>query len=157
MTIIQHIASQFVEKILNSLKNDGLSDIGKTINSFFPIVSQTVLEIIQAVLKEMDDSLCTGAKSLRKQDGITIKERNISRTVLTELGELTYQRTYFKGSDKEWAISLRNGGHHQDVGVDRNYGKPMWLSDILEGKIDVDINKVPQLKSMRWQYKINFR
>jgi calcineurin-like phosphoesterase family protein len=65
--------------------------------------------------------------------------------------------TYFKGSDKEWAISLRKGGHHQDVGVDRNYGKPMWLSDILEGKIDVDINKVPQLKSMRWQYKINFR
>ena len=23
--------------------------------------------------------------------------------------------------------------------------------------LDVDINKVPQLKSMRWQYKINFR
>lgn len=63
MTIIQHIATQFVEKILNSLKKDGLSDIGKTINSFLPIVSQTVLEIIQAVLKEMDDSLCTGAKA----------------------------------------------------------------------------------------------
>lgn len=106
MTIIQHIATQFVEKILNSLKKDGLSDIGKTINSFLPIVSQTVLEIIQAVLKEMDDSLCTGAKSLRKQDGITIKERNISRTVLTELGELTYQRTYFKGSDGSFAYLL---------------------------------------------------
>lgn len=65
--------------------------------------------------------------------------------------------TYFKGSDKGWAIKLREDGHHQDVGVDRFYGKPVWLSDILEGKLDVNIANVPQLKSMKWQYKINFR
>jgi hypothetical protein len=44
-----------------------------------------------------------------------------------------------------------------DVGVDRNYGKPVWLSDILEGKYDVKVNKIPQLQSLKWRYNIDFR
>jgi calcineurin-like phosphoesterase family protein len=65
--------------------------------------------------------------------------------------------TDFKGSDKEWAIRLKNDGHYMDVGVDRNYGKPVWLSDILEGKYDVKVNKIPQLQSLKWRYNIDFR
>ena len=99
MPIIQQIVATLIDNVLKSLENDGLSNIGKTINSLLPIVSKSVLEIIIAVMKEMDDSLCAGAKALRKEDGISIKERHVSRTILTELGELTYQRTYFKLKD----------------------------------------------------------
>lgn len=59
----------------------------------------------------------------------------------------------YKGSDKEFAIQLRKDGQHIDVGVDRWYGQPVWLSDILENKTDIQIDKIPQLQSMKWQYK----
>ena len=99
MSIIQQIAAELTEKVLETLMNDGLSDIGKTVKSFVPIVSGTVLKIVSAYLQEMDDALCVGAKAIRKQDGITVKERRVNRTILTELGELNYQRTYFRLKD----------------------------------------------------------
>jgi hypothetical protein len=99
MLIIQQIVSKLTENVFKCIEKKGMSSIGDTISSLESIVSESVLEMINAVIKEMDDSLCAGAKALRKQDGITIKERNVSRTILTELGELTYQRTYFKLKD----------------------------------------------------------
>lgn len=69
----------------------------------------------------------------------------------------TYEdMSLFKGTDKEWAERLRADGHYMDVGIDRNFAKPVWLSDILEGKLDVKLDKVPQIKSLKWRYN-NFR
>lgn len=59
----------------------------------------------------------------------------------------------YKGIEKDLAITLRKDGHYIDVGVDRWLGHPVWLSDILNNKTDVDINKVPQLISMKWNFK----
>ena len=100
MEIIQQITVKAVEEIFESVKVTGLSDIGKTIKALTPVVSRTVLSILTTFLEEMDEALVTGAKALRKEDGITVKERDVPRTWLTELGELTYKRTYFR---------LRNG------------------------------------------------
>ena len=96
MEIIQQIAVKAVEEIFESVKGTGLSDIGKTIKALTPVVSRTVLSILTAFLEKMDEDLVTGAKALRREDGITVKERSVSRTWLTELGELTYKRTYFR-------------------------------------------------------------
>ena len=106
MEIIQQIAVKAVEEIYESVKGTGLNDIGKTIKALTPVVSTTVLRILTAFLEKMDEDLVTGAKALRKEDGITVKERNVSRTWLTELGELTYKRTYFRLRDGTFVYLL---------------------------------------------------
>ena len=106
MEIIQQIAVKAVEEIFESVKTSGLSDIGKTVKALTPVVSRTVLNILTAFLEEMDEALVTGAKALRKEDGITVKERDVPRTWLTELGELTYKRTYFRLRDGSFIYLL---------------------------------------------------
>ena len=106
MEIIQQIAVKAVEEIFESVKIAGLSDIGKTIKTLTPVVSRTVLSILTAFLEEMDEALVTGAKKLRREDGITVKERCVSRTWLTEMGELTYKRTYFRLRDGSFVYLL---------------------------------------------------
>ena len=54
----------------------------------------------------MDEALVTRAKALRREDGITVKERNVPRIWLTELGELTYKRTYFRLRDGSFVYLL---------------------------------------------------
>ncbi len=106
MDIIQQIAVKAVEEIIKSAKSTGMNDIGKTIKALTPVVSRTVLSILTAFLEEMDETLVTGAKALRKEDGITVKERDVPRTWLTELGELTYKRTYFRLRDGSFVYLL---------------------------------------------------
>ena len=106
MEIIQQIAVKAVEEIFESVNVTGLSDIGKTIKALTPVVSRTVLNLLAAFLEKMDEALVTGAKSLRREDGITVKERGVPRTWLTELGELTYKRTYFRLRDGSFVYLL---------------------------------------------------
>ena len=106
MAIIQQIAVKAVEEIFESVKASGLNDIGKTIKALTPVVSRTVLKLLTAFLEDMDRSLVTGAKALRREDGITVKERDVPRTWLTELGELTYKRTYFRLRDGSFVYLL---------------------------------------------------
>ena len=95
-----------VEEICSTIQNNGLSDIEKTIKALQPIVSGTVLDIVGACIAEMDSALVVGAKAIRRKDRITVKERNVPRTILTELGELTYKRTYFQQQDGRFVYLL---------------------------------------------------
>ena len=76
--------SQSSREIFESVKATGINDIGKTVKALTPVVSRTVLGILTAFLEEMDEALVTRAKALRREDGITVKERNVPRTWLTE-------------------------------------------------------------------------
>ena len=80
MDIIQQIAVKAVEEIFESVKGTGLSNIGKTIKGLMPVVSRTVLNLLTAFLEDMDEALVTGAKKIRREDGITVKERGVPRT-----------------------------------------------------------------------------
>lgn len=84
-----------VVKISDAISTNGLSHIGKTVEDLKPIVSETVLAIVKNCMEAMDQSLVKEAKAQRRQDGISIKERNVPRTINTCLGDLTYCRTYF--------------------------------------------------------------
>ena len=106
MEIIQQITVKAVEEIFKSVKATGLNDIGKTVKALTPVVSRTVLNIVTAFLEDMDESLVSGAKSLRREDRITVKERGVPRVWLTELGELTYKRTYFRMRDGSFVYLL---------------------------------------------------
>ena len=106
MEIIQQIAIKAVEEILDAVKTVGLNDIGKTIKTLAPVVSRAVLNVLTASLEETDEALVTNAKALRREDGITVKERSVPRTLLTEMGELTYKRTYFRLRDGSFVYLL---------------------------------------------------
>lgn len=106
MEIIQQIAVKAVEEIFESVKITGMSDIGKAIKALTPVVSTTVLSILTAFLEEMDEALVSGAKAIRREDGISVKERGVPRVWLTELGELTYKRTYFRLRDGSFVYLL---------------------------------------------------
>ncbi len=106
MEIIQQIAVKTGEEIFETVKGTGLNNIGKAIKALTPVVSRTILSVLTTFLDEMDEALVTGAKALRRKDGITVKERGVSRVWLTELGELTYKRTYFRLRDGSFAYLL---------------------------------------------------
>ena len=106
MDIIQQIAAKMIEQVFEKIRLEGLSDIGKTIKALQPIVSDTILKIIRACIEAMDNALVDDAKAQRRKDGITVKERNVERTFQTDLGDLKYNRTYFKLKDGNYAYLL---------------------------------------------------
>lgn len=106
MTIIQQILVKMVEGVFEKIQNVGLINIGRTVKELQPVVSGAVLDILVACIDEMDQSLVTGAKAMRRQDGITVKETRVERTLTTELGDLKYKRTYFRLRDGRYVYLL---------------------------------------------------
>ena len=97
-TIITQITANVVEEILKSIEKNGISDIGKTAESLLSVLKGGALKLLSAVIEETDLAVLN-AKKERKLDGITVKHRNVPRTVVTSLGELKYKRTYFQLGD----------------------------------------------------------
>ena len=106
MESIQQIAVRAGEEIFKTIQDIGLEDVGKLTKALLPASTRMTLEIIQSCIEEMDQSLVYAAKAQRRQDGITVKERAVERTVITELGDLHYRRTYFALPDGSYAYIL---------------------------------------------------
>ena len=85
MESIQQIAVRAVEEICKTIQAVGLENVGKLAKALLPASTRMTLEIIQSCIEEMDQSLVYAAKVQRRQDGITVKERAVERTVTTEL------------------------------------------------------------------------
>jgi len=96
--IITQIVMEMLEDILKIIEENGISNIGETAESLLPLLKKGTLDILMAVIEETDKAILS-AKKERKSDGITVKQRNVPRTVITSLGELNYKRTYFTLSD----------------------------------------------------------
>lgn len=97
-SIITQVAVKVVEEISKNIEKNGISEIGKTAEDILSILKEGTLELLSAAIHEMDSAILS-AKRERKQDGITVKERNVPRTVITSIGELKYSRTYFEFKD----------------------------------------------------------
>jgi hypothetical protein len=94
-SIIHQIAERFIEKVFTNLREDGIGNIGQTAKNMLSLAKSTTCEIMVAAIEQMDLS-CVEAKEARKIDGLRIKERNVPREILTDLGPLRYKRTYFE-------------------------------------------------------------
>ena len=101
-TIITQITVSLVEGILKTIEKNGISDIGETAESLLSVLKGGALDILSAVIGEADSAILN-AKKERKIDGITVKQRNVPRTVVTSLGELKFNRTYFQLADGSMA------------------------------------------------------
>ena len=93
--IIQQIVGNVVEEILDLLRKDGITSVGKSIQRIQTIVNPAILEIVASVIEQMDQSLVDAVKE-RRSDRITVKQRDVPRELLTELGVLRYKRTYYQ-------------------------------------------------------------
>ena len=94
-SIIQKIAEKYITQVAEFLQEDGIASIGKAAQELHSLTKAAALEILGASLVQMDLALVAADKA-RKEDGLRIKERDVPRTILTELGELRYTRTYFE-------------------------------------------------------------
>ena len=78
--IITQITVKVVDKILKNIEKNGISEIGKTAESFLSILKDGALEMLSAVVESVDAATLQ-AKKERGKDGITVKQRNVSRTI----------------------------------------------------------------------------
>ena len=97
-TIIAQVVPKMIEEISKKILEDGIFDIGATAESLLEVLKGATLDILSLVIEEMDAAILD-AKQERKLDGITVKQRNVPRTLVTSLGDLKYKRTYFKLAD----------------------------------------------------------
>jgi len=103
--IIQQIATKYIENLVSFLREEKLASIGQATQQLHSLSKAVALEILGACLTQMDLALVAANKE-RKGDGLRIKERNVQRTILTELGEVRYARTYFEDSNGERSYLL---------------------------------------------------
>ena len=88
MESIQQIAVRAIEGICKTIQDVGFEDVGKLAKALLPATTRMTLEIVKSCIEEMDHSLVYAAKTQRRKDGITVKERAVERVLTTELGEL---------------------------------------------------------------------
>lgn len=100
-TIIQQKTEQLMQSWIRIISEKGLSEIESTCKSLLEENKRVVLDLLSALISELDDFVYAD-KTLRKELGLSVRERSRSRSYLTHLGYLTYKRTYYhdKSNDK---------------------------------------------------------
>jgi len=93
--IIHQIVSETVVKYLEYYETTGIVSLDKMSEALKELSDEMALQMLSAFIESADRSICE-SKSERKNDGITVHERNVPRTVFTSLGSFTYPRSYFK-------------------------------------------------------------
>ncbi len=99
-TIIQQITVKLIEEITEDLQEHGIGNIGQTAKRLLDKAKSAMLDILQASIHQIDLAMVAASKERRK-DGLRIKERDVPRSITTDLGELSFERTYFETAKGE--------------------------------------------------------
>ena len=92
--IIQQIVTETALKILSYFEINGLRTLDKMTDDLKCISDDMARRTLATFVESADESICK-AKEERKEDGVRIHQRNVSRTLFTALGNFSYNRTYF--------------------------------------------------------------
>ena len=92
--IIQQIVTETALNFLKYFELNGLGTLDKMADELKVISDTMTASVLNAFIEAADESICN-AKKERKLDGVTVHQRNVSRTLFTALGSFTYNRTYF--------------------------------------------------------------
>jgi hypothetical protein len=93
--IIQQLVFNFTEKLLEEAEKFMADGIGKTTERMLTLSKEHAAAVSSAILEHMDGTL-RAEKAQRKEDGLVIHERDVSRSQMTAIGQVNYRRTYFK-------------------------------------------------------------
>ena len=63
--IIAQITVKVVEKILKNIEENGISEVGKTAESFWSILKEGALELLSVAIEEVDAALLRAKKERR--------------------------------------------------------------------------------------------
>ena len=102
------IAQQLVKmqgEILDKIQEGGLRNIGETAETLFQIVKGSTCELLRVILEATDTAIAE-AKAERKASGLKVKERGVTRSLQTSLGEITYRRAYYETAEGEYVYLL---------------------------------------------------
>ena len=99
-SILHEICRKTIEEIFSLIETENLSDLMCLSREIRKISDQMSLKVLQTVIEKIDAVLLE-SKTLRKENGIRVQARNVPRTIETSLGELTFNRTYYKYRDKD--------------------------------------------------------
>ena len=101
---IQQIIVEYVKKAVGMIQETGISNIGDFAEQLHTLCKSMTVTIVREVLRQMDTALVEANRE-RKVDSLRIKERDVPRTLITSLGELHYERTYFEsGNGKRYYL-----------------------------------------------------
>jgi len=92
--IIQQIVTDTVLNFLHYFEANGLGTLDKMTEDLKLISDDMARRSLMAFIESSDKAICE-AKKERKEDGVTVHQRNVERTLFTALGNFTYRRTYF--------------------------------------------------------------
>jgi len=92
--IIQQIVSDTAINFIHYFNANGLGTLDKMSEDLKTISDDMARRALTAFIESADKAICD-AKKERKEDSVTIHQRNVERTLLTALGDFKYRRTYF--------------------------------------------------------------
>ena len=102
MKIIPEIWKDTTQNLEKNLQPEVLKDYNLITNVVFGCLGEAGFEIIRNIIEQIDEALVKGAKAIRKEQKITIKQRRVKREIMTPFGNITYCRTYFQMANGEY-------------------------------------------------------
>ena len=103
--IIQQITVELVRKITEKACSGGISDVDALASSVLQDCKQASASIIEVICSEINLRIRKD-KSVRKELGLVIKEKERPREILTDLGKLNLPRDYYYDKNQEKYVSL---------------------------------------------------
>lgn len=91
--IIQQMMQEMLDEAQKMLREGGLN-IGKLVSNITDMLYQAALKLIAQHIMEADRMILED-KEGRRREGWTVERRGDVRTITTQIGELSYERTYY--------------------------------------------------------------
>ena len=101
MFLVKTMINQTIEKLKSKLEKffeGGAVNIDHAEEWLGREISAAVLELLSGCYEQVDRELLAD-KGRRRTAGLSVERRNEKRQVLTRLGQLEYQRTYYRKKD----------------------------------------------------------
>lgn len=93
--IIQQITLNLAKNITEKALEGGLSDIDALASDVLSDCKAAARSIVETIVSEMNLQIRSD-KAFRKESGLVLKEKDRSRALLTEIGEINIKRDYFR-------------------------------------------------------------
>lgn len=104
-TIIQQVAMDLVRKITEKTISGGIYDIDALATDTLEDCKAAATAIIEIFAEEINRQIRDDKKG-RKEMGLVLKDKNRTRKLLTELGELKFSRDYYYDKDNACYVSV---------------------------------------------------
>lgn len=103
-TIIQQVVLELVKKITEKAYSGGINDIDALASDVLQDCKSAAVSVIEAICADMNVQIRKD-KTRRKELGLTLKDKDRPRELLTEIGKLQLSRDYYHDKQNDRYIS----------------------------------------------------